>query len=218
MKNLKKFTDIKMKNSQNLYLELVYEKLKLFEKGYDELLVEEQLWDIGKFMFNNVGSAITQTIKGQLFEYMIGKLGISTDSYIALALKNMFANVPFNKYYQLVTDCDYFTSQFAKALIEAFIDQFRKSAGYDSLIHIALKELLVEAATKTDLYLKLQKKLTGFVCPLLKEFAGSVDMTVLKGAQKGSKVKDATKDVVSKSSNKLSQAADTLKSSLGLEK
>jgi len=195
MKSLKEFLNFNMKSIDNLYLDLVYEKLRLVENGYDQLLVEEQLWDIGKFILGNFGTAATQTIKGQLFEYLVGRLGIPTDSYISLAIKNLLANVPFRNYHKLLTDCDYLTSQLAKALIEAFIDQWRKSAGFDSLIHIALKELLVEAATKTNLYLKLQKKLVNIVCPLVKEFTGGIDMTVFKSAANAPKASDITKNL-----------------------
>jgi hypothetical protein len=50
-----------MKSIDNLYLDLVYEKLRLVENGYDQLLVEEQLWDIGKFILGNFGTAATHT-------------------------------------------------------------------------------------------------------------------------------------------------------------
>ncbi len=112
------------------------------------------------------------------------KLGIPVDSYIAQALKNMFANVEFKDYYRLVTDCSFFTKQFTKSLIEAFIDVWRKSAGFDSFIHNMIKETLVEAASKTEIYEKLEKNLSGFICPILKNLTSKIDMTVIKSMAK----------------------------------
>jgi len=172
-----------MKNLDKVYLDLVHEKLKLIEKGYDRKLVEEGIFDFGKGLLALGGNALQQTIKGQIFEFFIGKLGIPTDSYIALAFKNLFQNVSFCDYNKLLTNCEFFVSQLAKALIEAFIDMWRKGAGFDNFIHKALKELLVEAATKTSLYQSLQKKLTTFVCPMLKEFNMSLDVTMFKAME-----------------------------------
>lgn len=173
-----------MKSVENIYLDLVHEKLRLIEEGHNRRLVEDSLWDIGKALLGSAGVGLTQTIKGQIFEYLVSKLGVPVDSYIAQALKNMFANVEFKDYYRLVTDCSFFTKQFTKSLIEAFIDVWRKSAGFDSFIHNMIKETLVEAASKTEIYEKLEKNLSGFICPILKNLTSKIDMTVIKSMAK----------------------------------
>lgn len=169
-----------MKNIDNLYLDLVHEKLRLIEEGHNKVLVEDALWDAAKGILGSAGVGFTQTLKGQIFEYLVNSLGIPVDSYIAQALKNMFANVEFKDYYRLITDCSFFTKQFTKSLIEAFIDMWRKSAGFDSFIHNMIKETLVEAASKSELYVKLEKNLAGFICPILKNLTSKIDMTVIK--------------------------------------
>lgn len=169
-----------MKNIDNIYLDLVHEKLRLIEEGHNRRLVEDSLWDVGKSILGSAGVGFTQTVKGQIFEYLVNSLGIPVDSYIAQALKNMFANVEFKDYYRLVTDCSFFTKQFTKSLIEAFIDMWRKSAGFDSFIHNMIKETLVEASTKSEVYRKLEKNLAGFICPILKNLTSKIDMTVIK--------------------------------------
>lgn len=169
-----------MKSVDNIYLELIQEKLRLIEEGYNKRLVEDALWDVGKSILGSAGVGFTQTIKGQIFEYLVTSLGIPVNSYIAQALKNMFANVEFKDYYRLITDCSFFTKQFTKSLIEAFIDVWRKSAGFDSFIHNMIKETLVEAASNSELYKKLEKNLAGFICPILKNLASKIDLTVFK--------------------------------------
>ena len=57
---------------------------------------------------------------------------------------------------------------------------WRKSAGFDSFIHNMIKETLVEAASKSELYVKLEKNLAGFICPILKNLTSKIDMTVIK--------------------------------------
>lgn len=174
-----------MVNHENLYLELVHEKMRLIESGYDRRLVEGELWDFAKGMVGVVGVGAEQAIKGQIFEFIVTGMGIPVDSYIAQALKNMFANVRFRDYGRLISDCNFFTAQFAKSLVEAFIDVWRKSAGFDSFIHNVIKETLVEAASKTEVYQKLEKGLVKFVCPILKEMRGKIDMTTINAMSKG---------------------------------
>jgi hypothetical protein len=53
-------------------------------------------------------------------------------------------------------------------------------AGFDSILHTALKEVLVETATNTDMYKGLSGKLHGFVCPALKGLASKIDLNPLK--------------------------------------
>jgi len=215
MKSLKEFLNFNMKSIDNLYLDLVYEKLRLVENGYDQLLVENGLFDFSKSLIGLGGNAIGQTIKGQIFEFFIGKLGLPTDSYIALAFKNMFANVSFCDYNKLLTNCKFFVAQLAKALIEAFIDKWRKGAGFDNFIHTALKELLVEAATKTELYQKLQNKLTTFVCPMLSEFVDGIDVTMFKSMEAFCQGKDKITDIGSAVSKTTGKAIDAAKSVVG---
>jgi hypothetical protein len=169
-----------MTKELNLLNNILLEMDSLVSKGYDQTIVENAFMDfLGKGK-SSVGSGITQTIKKSTFEFFISKLGVNPKSFMGQVLSNAFANVQFKDYYRLFTDCNFTTDIIAKTLLESFIDKWRTQAGFDSLLHMALKETLVEAATSTDMYKGLSSKLHGFICPLLKEASSNYDLNPLK--------------------------------------
>lgn len=170
-----------MKNEDIILEELLKEVDKLIGEGHEQRVVENAFWDLlgGN---NAVGSGILQTFKKTIFGYFVEKLGISPKSFMGNVLTNAFANVQFKDYYRLFTDCNFTTDIIAKTLLESFIDQWRNQAGFDSIFHTALKEVLVESMANTSAYKGLSKKLHGFVCPALKELTSKVDISPLKKA------------------------------------
>jgi hypothetical protein len=181
-KNIKEeILDLNMKNEDIILEELLKEVDKLIGEGYEQRVVENAFWDL--LMGNNaVGSGIIQTYKKAIFGYFIEKLGVDPKSFMGNVLTNAFANVEFKDYYRLVTDCNFTTDIITKTLLESFLDQWRNQAGFDSMFHTALKEVLVEALASTSVYKGLSKKLHGFVCPLLKEISSKIDLSPLKKA------------------------------------
>lgn len=158
---------------------MVSEMDNLKRKGYDPIIVENAFLDFFT-KGNSVGGGIVQTFKKQLFQYFLSKLGVGSDSFMGQVLSNAFANVQFKDYYRLFTDCNFTTDIISKTLLESFIDKWRVQAGMDSIFHVALKEVLVEASTSTEAYKSLSSKLNGFVCPLLKEVSSKFDLSPLK--------------------------------------
>jgi hypothetical protein len=160
---------------------LLNEMDNLIKKGYDPLIVENAFWDFlsGKGK-DSVGSGITQTFKKSIFEFFVRSLGVDPKSFMGQVLSNAFANIEFKDYHRVLTDCNFTTEIIAKTLLESFIDKWRIEAGFDSMLHLALKETLVEALSKTDVYRSLADKLTGIVCPLLKAAASKYDLNPLK--------------------------------------
>jgi hypothetical protein len=161
--------------------QLLNERDNLIDKGYDRLLVEDSFWNflMGKGK-DSVGSGIVQTFKKSIFQFFLSKLGIGPESFMGQVLSNAFANVSVKDCYRLFTDCNFTTDIIAKTLMESFIDKWRVATGFDSLLHVALKEVLVEAATSTEVYKKLSGKLQTFVCPILKEASSKIDLGPLK--------------------------------------
>jgi hypothetical protein len=181
MKNLKEeILDLNMKNKNEIINALSKEMDKLISEGHDKKVVQESFYDLLGGLKGNVGSGIVQTFKKTIFSYFISKLGIDPKSFMGNVLSNAFANVEFKDYYRLFTDCNFTTDILAKTLLESFIDKFRMQAGFDSILHTALKEVLVETATNTDMYKGLSGKLHGFVCPALKGLTSKIDIEPLK--------------------------------------
>lgn len=180
MKNIKEeISDTNMSKETEVLNRVIVEMQNLIDKGYDPKIVKEGFFEFfGKG--NSAGSGIVQTFKKSILEYFISKLGLDPKSFMGQVITNAFANVEFKDYYRLFTDCKFTSEILAKTLLESFIDKWRIAAGMDSLIHIALKEVLTEAATNTETYKNLADKMSGFVCPMLKEISSKIDLNPLK--------------------------------------
>ena len=169
-----------MMTNQEKALNLIINEMEsLVKKGYDPVIVENAFMDFfsGK---NIIGSSVVQVFKKQLFQGFLSKLGLEPTSFMGQVLSNAFANVSFKDYYRLFTDCNFTTGIISKTLLESFIDKWRVQSGMDSLLHVALKEVLFEAATATQTYKSLSGKLNGIVCPILKDISSKNDLSSLK--------------------------------------
>lgn len=155
---------------------LMEEVENLVNQGFDRSVVEEGFadWLSGK---NLGGTAITQTFKTQIAKYVLKSLGIEdTNSFLALALTNFFANVEF-KDYGKITDCSFVSSELTKAILETFIDKMRIQAGMDSILFTALKDVLTEAGANTEAFKGLQGYVNSFICPVVKQIADKFDFS-----------------------------------------
>lgn len=154
---------------------LMVEIERLVDRGFDRELVEEGFAD---FLSSGIGgTSITQTVKGELIQYVLGILGIKdTEGFLPLAITNFFSNVEFKDYPKL-TDCNFVSSQLTKAILETFIDKARLSMGMDGILFTALKNVMTEAGANTDAFKSLQKYVYTFICPVVKQIASKFDFS-----------------------------------------
>jgi hypothetical protein len=167
-----------MKVNKKTYEKLLDEAQKLVEQGYDEKIIAEQLFD---FLGKAGGSAITQTLKGQIIKFVLDKLGIvDSKSFLGLAIINFFSNVEIKDYARL-GECNFVSSQLTKAILETFIDKLRISAGMDSILFVGIKEFMTEAGSNTEAFKKLQGYVSSFICPIVSEIADTFDFSAFSG-------------------------------------
>lgn len=217
MKNIKEETlSNRMTKEELIVKKLLAERKRLLQEGYDPVLVENAFWDWFKGSKNSAGDAVVQLVKKQIFLAVIKYFGFSETSFFAQAIANAFANVPITRLYEFFTDCNYFVAQTAKAILETFVDKWRISVNQgsmDSLLGQALKEVIVEGATKTSAYKSLESKLLQFVCPMLKEVSSKIDLTPFKsvsGLFGGGSTGNGTKNIVNSAKSGLEKASDSL--------
>jgi len=157
---------------------LMEEIERLVDQGFDREVVEEGLFD---FMSGLGGKVATQTIKGQIMKYILGKLKIvNPDGFMGLALRNTFANLEFKDYGKL-GDCAFLTPLMTKSILETFIDKMRISAGMDSVLFTALKETLTEAGSNTEAFKSLEGYVSSFICPITSQIADKFDLSAFTG-------------------------------------
>lgn len=174
---------------------LIEEIERLVDQGFDRELVEEGFVNflteqgnegvfkgISNFLSGNNlgGTAITQTFKSQILKYILNSLGVGTDSFVGMALLNLFANVEFKDYGKL-TDCNFVSSELTKAILETFIDKAIKSMEMDSILMTALKNVVTEAGANTQAFKSLQKYVYTFMCPIVKQIADKFDFSAFTG-------------------------------------
>jgi len=171
-------------NKKDLVIKnLLLERKKLLEQGYDPIIVENAFMDFFKLGKSSIGTALIQLLKKNVFLGVVKYFGFKETSFFAQAIGNAFANVPINRIGEFFSDCNYFVDETTKAILETFVDKVRISLNknqVDNLFGQALKEILVEATSKTETYKSLSKKLHTFVCPMLKEVTNKIDLSPFK--------------------------------------
>lgn len=168
-------------NKKDLVIKnLLSERKKLLDQGYDPIIVENAFMDFFKLGKSSIGDAMIQLLKKNFFLSVVKYFGLNEKSFFAQAIGNAFANVPINRIGEFFSDCNYFVDETTKTILETFVDKVRISLnkdGADNLFGQALKEILVEATSKTETYKALSKKLHTFVCPMLKEVTKKIDLS-----------------------------------------
>jgi hypothetical protein len=167
-----------MKVNKKTYEKLLEEAQRLIDQGYDEKIIAEGLFD---FLSSAGGSAVTQTIKGQLIKFVLDKLGIvDTKGFLGLAIINFFSNVEFKDYGRL-TECKFVSEQLTKAILETFVDKLRISAGMDDILFVGIKEFITEAGSNTEAFKTLLKYVSTFICPIVDQIADTFDFSAFTG-------------------------------------
>jgi hypothetical protein len=168
-----------MKINRKTYEKLLEESQRLVDQGFDQDLVIEGLGDF--FTGGLGGEVVTQTLKGQFMKSILNTLGIvDSDSFLGLALQNLFANISFKDYSRL-GDCSFVAPQLTKAILETFIDKMRIQAGMDSILFTAIKETLTEAGSNTAAFRSLQKYVSSFICPVISKISSNFDFSAFSG-------------------------------------
>jgi len=205
-------------NKKDLVIKnLLSERKKLLDQGYDPIIVENAFMDFFKLGQSSVGDAMIQLIKKNVLLGVLKYFGMNETSFFAQAIGNAFANVPIKRIGEFFTDCNYFVDETTKAILETFVDKVRISLNQnqvDNLFGQALKEILVEATSKTETYKSLSDKLHTFACPMLKEVTKKIDLSPFKNV--GAKSKEVISNVTSKNKDDGNVFSNVLDKASGL--
>lgn len=167
-----------MRVNKITYQKLIQEAQRLIDQGFDEKVVREGFFD---FMQGTGGSAVTQTIKTEVAKYILDKLKIvDTNSFLGLAILNLFANIEFKDYPKL-TDCGFVSAELTKSILETFVDKMRISAGLDAILFKGIKEVVTEVGANTEAFKTLQKYVGQIICPIVAEIGDRFDFSSFEG-------------------------------------
>lgn len=128
--------------------------------------------NLGGNIFSNLTGGLTQGFKETIAKKVIEFAGFDPNSYLALLVTNLFANLNPKDYMNFIENCEKFSSEITKAALEAWLDQAAKKmmGGGDmitSFVYSALKNMVTEAASKTEAYKRLEGMAAKTVCALV---------------------------------------------------
>jgi hypothetical protein len=139
--------------------------------------------NIGSSLFSNPAEKLTQAFKERIGKFIVGKIGSFIgypniqNSYVGLAIVNVFANTDIKDMKRLFNDCDFSSPIITKSLLEAYLDKMAVDHGIDSFVYSAIKNMVTESAAESSAFKALQDKVAQMICPILE---GLSDMVLSK--------------------------------------
>jgi hypothetical protein len=139
--------------------------------------------NVGSSLFSNPAEKLSQALKERAGKFIVGKIGSFIgypniqNSYVGLAIVNVFANTDFKDMGRLFNDCNFSSPIITKSLLEAYLDKMAVDHGIDSFVYSAIKNMVTESAAESSAFKALQNKVSQMICPILE---GLSDMVLSK--------------------------------------
>jgi hypothetical protein len=139
--------------------------------------------NVGSSLFSNPAEKLSQALKERAGKFIVGKIGSFIgypniqNSYVGLAIVNVFANTDFKDMGRLFNDCNFSSPIITKSLLEAYLDKMAVDHGIDSFVYSAIKNMVTESAAESSAFKALQDKVSQMICPILE---GLSDMVLSK--------------------------------------
>lgn len=170
---------------ENLSTQLVLSAYFDLQKSLKRVnrLNENIFGDIMGGLGSNLGDKLIQGGKEAIASRIISYLGFDPNSYISLLLINLFANLEFKDYANILSDCKKYTSVIVKSALEAWLDMAAKKMGggaMEGFVYSALKNTVTETAAQSAVFKKLEKLASSMVCPIIEGLSGGVKDGSLK--------------------------------------
>lgn len=117
----------------------------------------------------SVGTGLIETFKKQIAKYLVSKLNIDPNSFMALVIVNFFVNLDFRDYKKVFADCEFTCSLLSESLVDALIEQMRIKLNLDSITYSVIQDTVMDQLKQVDTIQAISDKLNGFVCPHLQD-------------------------------------------------
>ena len=177
---------------------LLVEASRLEREGYNTREINEGLMDIIK----SLGGGFIETFKYQATIWLLSKLGMDPQGFLARAIANVIENadiLEFRKYFSSgESGCrelaDLVMDSLAETGIEPIVDGFASGLGIDpnGRMYASIREALLNSLTDGTIAQALEDGITNIICGegggggILDVFKGSVQTTDAAGGVEGS--------------------------------
>jgi len=149
--------------------DVINEVFTLRSQGFDEDMINESLLDMLTGFFGKATGSIFEVIKEKLINWIIKKLGFSTDSVFADIIIVGFANVDFKDFNKLF-DCKYLSDLIVNSIVEGIAKNMtdkRSQSGQSSAFMDLLRNTIAEYFKDSSFENKLSGGLEAILCPLM---------------------------------------------------
>jgi len=122
----------------------------------------------------SIGVGVGETLKKKIAKYILVRLNISPDTFLALVLTNFFANLSFTDYKKVFKDCNFTCNLMAESLVDALIEQMRIKFNFDSISWSIVQDVIMDKLKQTDTIKDISIKLNNYVCPHLQDIRNMI--------------------------------------------
>ena len=154
------------KQKEKLVDDIINEMFYLKSQGFNETLINEGFLDIIKSFFGQVPGGIFDTLKERMAQFILDKLGIETDGYLANIFITTMGNIPIGDYVNgKVFNCQYLSNAVSKGVGEGIARKIQKEQGMEGPFYDIIRNSMVEMFTESSFGEKVEKALSQMICP-----------------------------------------------------
>lgn len=154
------------KQEVKLVDDLITEIFYLKSQGFNETLINEQFLDIIKGLFGQIPGGILDTLKERIAQFILEKLGVGTDGYLANIVIATLGDIPVSDYVNgKIFRCDYLSNAIAKGVGEGIVRKIQKEKGMEGYMYDIIRNSLVEMFTDSSFGQKIEDMVSKLVCP-----------------------------------------------------
>jgi len=166
--------NIRTKIGKNSFADdVITEMFELRSQGFETEVISEGLFDMLGGLFGAAGGGIGQIIKEKVAAWIISKLGLGTDSYLANFIIVAFGNLPLSDYGKL-TDCKFLSDLITNSVVESIALNVEKNTGNDGLLMDLLRNIVGDYFKDSAAEDKISGFLEGMICPLMGGIKGKM--------------------------------------------
>jgi hypothetical protein len=166
------------KQKEKLVDDIINEMFYLKSQGFNETLINEGFLDIIKGFFGQVPGGIFDTLKERFAQFILEKLGIETNGYLANIFISTMGNIPISDYANgKVFNCEYLSNAVSKGVGEGIARKIQKEQGLEGPFYDIIRNAMVDTFTDSKFGDKLESALGTMICPGLPKIKDKLDMT-----------------------------------------
>ncbi len=165
------------KQKEKFVDDIINEIFYLKSQGFNEKLINEQFFDIIKSFFGQVPGGIFDTLKERFVQFVLEKLGLGSEGYLANIFIAAIGNIPIGDYINgKVFDCQYLSNVISKSVGEGIARKIQNEKGMDGYFYDIVRNAMVDMFTESSFGDKIETAIGKMICPGLPKIKEKLNM------------------------------------------